>query len=337
MNSNRVAIIGIDLISASIAMGLRDQRQTMEIVGYDTDRAIADLAKVRGIFDEVPRKPGPACQGAYLVIVSEPLTDIEATFAAISPHLEEGAVITDTARLKAPVLRWAEEVLPEHVSYVGGHCIPNPAVVGLRSLEGLGDASADLLEEALYCFTPSSKASSAAIETCSGLAYALGAHPFFLDVDEHDGLQAGIEGLPDLLTIALLRATVDTPGWKEMRKFAANRFAAATEAVDDAVRQYPSIYLNRKNVLRRLDSLMEELVYLRGVLSGADEDILAETATEAAKSRDRWMKQRQRGMWSEKDALDTRNVPGAAQQLSRMIFGNLASRFNQTPADSEEE
>jgi len=337
MDSNRVTIIGINLISASIALGLQAYEDPIEVVGYDADRAIADLANVRGIFDDVRRKPGPACEGASLVIVAEPLADIEKAFAAISPHLEEGSVVTDTARLKAPVLRWAENLLPDRASFIGGHLIPNPAIVGLQALEGLDDASADLLKEALYCFTPSARASSASIEVATWLAYALGAHPFFIDVTEHDGLQAGVEGLPDLLTIALLRATVDRPGWEEMRKFAGRRFAVATEGVDDISKRHPSLFFNRENVLQRLDALIEELVYLRDVLRGADEEVLAETSTAAAESRSRWMKERRQGIWVEKGSFDRQDVPGAAQQLGRMIFGNLASRFKAPPDESEEE
>lgn len=337
MNSDRVTIIGINLISASIALGLQAYEDSIEVVGYDADRAIADLVNVRGIFHDVRRKPGPACEGASLVIVAEPLADIEKAFAAISPHLEDGAVVTDTARLKAPVLRWAETLLPDRASFIGGHLIPNPAVIGLQTLEGLDDASADLLKEALYCFTPSPQASSASIEVATWLAYALGAHPFFIDVTEHDGLQAGVEGLPDLLTIALLRATVDKPSWQEMRKFAGRRFAVATEAVDDISKRHPSLFLNRENILQRLDALIDELVYLRDVLRGADEKALAETSTAAAESRSRWMKERRQGIWVEKGTFDRRDVPNAAQQLGRMIFGNLASRFQEPPDESEEE
>jgi prephenate dehydrogenase len=271
-----------------------------------------------------------------LIIVAEPLPDTEKAFAAIAPHLESGAVVTDTARLKAPVLRWAEDFLPQRASFVGGHPIPNPAVVGLKSVEGLDDAGADLLREALYCFTAAPSASSRAIDVCAWLAYTLGAHPLFMDVTEHDGLQAGVEGLPDLLTIALLRATVDTPGWEEMRKFAGRRFATATEAIDDASR-HPSLFLNRENILHRLDALIEELMHLRGMLSQGDEEALAQTFVEAAEGRSRWMRERRKGMWSEDGTFDTRNVSDAAQQIGRMFFGNLASRLRRAPGESEED
>lgn len=337
MGSNRIAIIGIDLISASVAYALQEHEETMEVVGYDSDPAVADLAKVRGAIDDVHRKPGPTCRGAELVIVAKPLAEIENTFAAISPHLEHGAIVTDTAPLKAPVLRWAENLLPERVSFVGGHLIPNPAVIGLRALKGLDDADADLLNKALYCFTTSPNTSGTAIDVCSWLAYAIGADPFFIDVNEHDGLLAGVEGLPDLLTVALLRATVDTPGWEEMRKFAGRRFATATEAVDNVKARHPSLFLNRENILRRLDGLIEELTHLRRMLAQGDEEALETTLAEAVDGRSRWMRERRKGMWTEGDAFNTRDVPSAAKQLGRMIFGNLASRLNRDSSESGEE
>jgi prephenate dehydrogenase len=271
-----------------------------------------------------------------LVIVAEPLTNIETTFAAISPHLEKGTIVTDTARLKAPVLRWAEDLLPKHVSFVGGHLIPNPAVIGLKDLQSLDDANADLLKEALYCFTASPSASSEAIDVCSWLAHAVEANPFFIDVKEHDGLLAGVEALPDLLTVALLRATIDTPGWEEMRKFAGRRFAVATEAVDEVYLRHPSLLLNRDNILHRLDALIEELVHLRRLLARGDEEGLEATLAEAREGRSRWMAQRRKGMWSDGDTFDREDVPGVGKHLRRMIFGDLGSRLERGPEESGE-
>lgn len=336
MNSDRAAIIGTNPISASIALALREQKTPIELVGYDARRPVADLAKARGIFDEVRRKPGAACRGANLVIVSEPLVDIEETFAAISADLEPGTLVTDTARLKAPVMRWAESLLPSRVSFVGGHPIPNPAVVGLEPLESLDDASAELLTGGLYCFTPSPVASSAAVEASSWLAQVVGADPFFLDVTEHDGLQAGVEGLPDLVSIALLRATVDTPGWEEMRKFAGSSFAAATEGVDEGSDEHVSLFLNRENIFRRLDALIEELRYLRIVLNDADESVWAEISSEAVQSRRRWMAERRQGMWAGDGEAGTRDVPGAGEQMRRMLLGDLGSRRRGTRDESRE-
>jgi prephenate dehydrogenase len=325
MDLTQVAIIGADCISVSIALGLKAQETPPRIVGCDADAQAANLARSKGAFDQVERWPERACRNANLVIVAVPLPAIGETFAAIAPSLQPGCFVTDTAPLKAPVMRWAEERLPENVFFVGGHPIPNPAVVGSTPLEGLEAASSDLLRGALYCLTTPIRTSGTAIDVFTGLATMLGATPFFIDVTEHDGLQAGVEGLADLLAIALLRATVDTPGWQEMRKFAGHRFAAATAAASDARERHLSVFLNREHILRRLNSLLSELVRLRDMLTEEDAETLEQAFVATADGRERWIEERGQGMWLKERAVRTDQIPSRGEQLGQMIFGGYAA------------
>jgi len=337
MDFRKVAIIGVNCISVSMALGLKGQKDPPEIVGYDPNAVRADLARARGAFDQVERNPGRACENADLVIVAVPLPDIQEIFVAIAPHLQAGCLVTDTARLKGPVLRWANELLPERVSFVGGHIIPNPAVVGFDPLEELDAASADLLKESLYCFTAPAHTSAKIINALTRLAEVLEAHHLFIEVDEHDGLQAGIEGLPDLLAIALLRATVRTAGWQEMRKFAGYRFALATEAAGDAPRRHATIFLNRENILRRLNLLLSELMYLRDLLSQEDTAPLEEAFLTANEGRSHWLEEREQGMWIRSDALGERKTSSAGKQIGRLIFGERMLGWLTKDLDSSRE
>jgi len=332
MDFGRIAIIGTNCISVSMALKLKAQREPPEIVGYDAEAVAADLARAQGAFDRVERKPGQACEDADLVVVAVPLTAIHETFTAIATHLKPGSLVTDLARLKAPVMRWAAELLPEGVFFAGGHLIPNPAIVGLEPLEGLDEASDDLLTEALYCFTTPPGVSDVVINAFARLAEALDAHPFFIDVVEHDGLQAGIEGLPDLLSIALLRATMDTPGWQEMRKFAGLRFALATQAAGDVHERHSAIFLNRESVVRRLNVLLTELVRLRDLLSRDDPELLERTLLEAVEGREQWILERERGMWSGERAISSDQMPSMGKHIRQMLIGErLSRRIEETP------
>ncbi len=336
MDFKRVAIIGTNCISLSIALSLKAEKEPPEIVGYDDAKVAADLARAQGAFDRVERRPGQACEDADLVIVAVPLTEMRETFAAIAPHLAPGCLVTDTARLKAPVMRWAEELLPENVTFVGGHPIINPAITGMDPVAGLDEASADLLAEALYCFTTPPGVTSATINALDDLALMFDAHPFFIDVTEHDGLQSGVVGLPDLLSVALLRATVDTPGWEEMRKFAGPSFATATAAAaddDDAAERHTSIYLNREHIVRRLNVLLTELVSLRDVLSKDDADLVEETFTKAVEGREQWIMDRERGMWASSQAIKSDQAPSLGKQIRQMFLGD---RFTQHEKDAPE-
>jgi prephenate dehydrogenase len=324
----QIAIIGSDYVSVSIALKLKTLKEPPEIIGYDAKAFAADLARAKGAFDQVERRPGRACKNADLVIVAVPLTDVRDTFATIAPHLKAGAFVTDTAPLKAPVMHWAEELLPEGVYFAGGHPILNPAIVGLEPVEGLDEASADLLREALYCFTTPSGISDAVLDVFARLARMLDANPFFIDVTEHDGMQAGIENLPELLSIALLRATIDTPGWREMRKFAGYRFALATEAAEFAHQHHVAMFLNRENVVRRLNVLLTELIHIRDLLSQDDEKPLEEAFAQAVGGREQWMVQRGQGMWIKDRAPSSGRLPSESlgKQVRQMFLGERFGR-----------
>jgi prephenate dehydrogenase len=231
-------------------------------------------------------------------------------------------------------MRWAEELLPETTYFAGGHPILNPAIVGLEPMGGLDEASADLLREALYCFTTPPGISETVLDVFAGLASMLDANPFFIDVTEHDGMQAGIENLPELLSIALLRATIDTPGWREMRKFAGHRFSLATEAAELAHQHHVATFLNRENVVRRLNVLLTELVHLRDLLSQDDESLLEETFAQAAGGREQWMAERRQGMWIKDQALSSSQLPSESfgKQVRQMLLGE---RFGRRPKDRQ--
>ncbi len=325
MDFKRVAIIGVDYITISIGLGLKAQKGAPEIVGYDAKSVKAKLARAQGAFDRVVRKPGQACEGADLVIVAVPLTAVREIFAAIAPHLQPGCLVTDTARLKGPVMRWAEELLPENVTFIGGHILLNPAVVGSGS-PGDEVSRADLLKGALYCLTTSSGGSGAGVDALVELVKALGAHLFFVDATEHDGLQAGIEELPDLLAVALLQATVDTPGWQEMRKLAGPRFAAVTELAGDVRERHAAVFLNRENVQSRLNFLLSELMRLRDLLTQGDAESLEEVFVTATESRACWVQEQERGLWGQEGAVSMDEVPGAGEQLKQLFFGKRPTR-----------
>jgi prephenate dehydrogenase len=321
MEFERIAIIGADPISISIALALKGLKEPPTIFGYDSNAVVADLARVKGAFDRVERKPERAVQDADLVIVAVPLSEVREMLAAIAPSLRPESIVTDTARLKGPVLGWAHELLPENTHFIGGHPILNPAAVGLEPLRSLDDASPDLLRGALYCLVAPRGAAGPALNGLTELIEVLEAQPFFIDAVEHDGMQAGVEQLPDLLSTALLLSTVGTPGWEEMRKFAGRRFAEATEAGGDPHEDRAAIILNRENLVLRLNGLLSELMRLRDLLSATDSEALAQRFAAAEQGRAGWIEDRAKGMWGRVDVPGMDDLPTSGDRIGRLFFG----------------
>jgi prephenate dehydrogenase len=325
MSFSRVAIIGADPISVSLALALKAQPSAPDIVGYDPNPLPAQLAREKGAFDRAERRLERAVpKDADLVIVAVPLAVLRDTLSALASCLPAGCLVIDTARLKAPVMAWAAELLPAAVPFVGAHVLPDPARVGLEPLSSIDDASAGYLKGALLCFTPPAGAAAQVIDRLTELALLLEAQPFFVDVTEHDGLQAGVAELPELLAAALTLSTIDSPGWEEMRKFAGARFASATAPDEDSASARRALFLNRENVALRLNGLLSELIPLRELLTRGDAEALERALATAAEGRAVWLEQTRRGMWGREDGPTMDGVPTSGERIGRLFVGERA-------------
>ncbi len=123
MPKPRITIIGLGLIGASIGLALSREQRDFEIVGHDKSPAAAGQAKKLQAVDKTDWNLISACEGAGLVILALPLGAIRETMQALAGELAAGAVVLDTASVKAPVQAWADELLPPTVTFVGTHPI----------------------------------------------------------------------------------------------------------------------------------------------------------------------------------------------------------------------
>jgi prephenate dehydrogenase len=149
----RIAIIGTGLIGGSIGLALKAAKLAeIEVVGFDLERNVAADAKRLGAVDRNAPSLPEVARGAKMVIIATPPLAVGGVMQEISEHLVEGAVVTDTASTKVEVRRYAQEFLPEHVSYVGGHPMAG------KEAQGIKNAEATLFQGAAYCVIPSPQA-----------------------------------------------------------------------------------------------------------------------------------------------------------------------------------
>ncbi len=137
----KIALIGTGLIGASIGMGLKAAKLSdVQVVGYDESGEALANARKRGAIDTGERTLVAAAKDARLVIIATPALAARGVLEDIAPVLSEGAVVTDTLSTKAEIMRWAAELLPDSVSYVGGHPMAGKATSAGRIGESRADA-----------------------------------------------------------------------------------------------------------------------------------------------------------------------------------------------------
>ena len=112
----RITIIGAGCIGASMGLALRQSEDAdlFEVIGHDREYGIAQAGERRGAFHSAKLNLDMALRDAKLIILAVPLAEMESTLADVGRLLpaDTGAIVTDTAPLKAPVLAWAQELLP---------------------------------------------------------------------------------------------------------------------------------------------------------------------------------------------------------------------------------
>ena len=281
----RVAIIGLGLIGGSLALAIkRANLEGVQVVGTARTRETLQKAKKLGAIDIEARTAAVAGRDARVVVVASPIMTTRALFEEIAPALTPGAVVTDVGSTKGDVARWARELLPETVSFVGGHPMAG------KEQAGIGAADADLFRGKTWVIAPSVTATEAAVSIVVGLAQLAGASPLFMDPDEHDSYVAAISHLPLLLSSALFSVAFGSAAWPELAQLAASGFRDTTRLASGSPEMAHDIVLtNRDNVVHWLDRFIDELQRFRGIVAGGASEAVIEAFTKAQLERDNFL------------------------------------------------
>ncbi len=318
MPKPRITIVGLGLIGSSIGLALKKGKVEADIVGHDKDSGVAGRAVKRGAVDKTDWNLISACEGAGLIVLALPLDGVQGSLEALKRYLEPGVTLTDTASTKVPVMQWAAG-LAEGVNFIGGDPVLNPR----RAIAGQGPeaADADLFQDSTYCLVTSSTAAGNSIQTMTNFVSLLGAKPYFIDAAEHDGLAAGVQHLPALLSTALAAAAMQSQGWRELGKLAGPDFRAATEGMPpDGQAAHRQFMAHRADLVNWIDLVQHHLQELRGMLEREDAEALRTLIERLATERARWLSGSQH---EQGPAVDWQSAQGG---LSRMLLGGLADR-----------
>ncbi len=280
----KVALVGLGAIGCSIGLGLRRTQADIEIIGHDKDPLAARQAQKISAVHRTHWNLISTCEGADVVVLSIPLPGIHDTLKAIGPYLREGCVITDTATVKAPVMDWAEELLPEGVFFVGGDPIVSVEETGSSAATG------ELFQGATWVICTAKGTVSEAIQLVSDLVSLLGAKPYFMDALEHDSLQAATDHLPLVMGAALLNALAGSPVLREMSKVGGRNLAHMTAPTMADVASLRDIaMLNSDNIARWLGEMEEALHQAREIIARGDRAQVEAFFAHAQESRARWL------------------------------------------------
>jgi len=258
----RVAVLGLGLLGGSVALAVKARGIATRVAGATRSPDALASALQRGALDEAGSYR-EAARGADLVVLATPVFAMAEVLRQIAPVLQPPAVVTDVGSVKAMLCETLPGLLPRGVAYVGAHPMAG------SHLRGLGNARADLFEDAVCIVTNCSD--TAALGRTAEFWRALGARVVHRDPAEHDAEVAWMSHVPHVLAFAFASAlTAAPPG---ARAVAGAGFRDFTRIAQSDPELWGDILTaNRKALAAPLARTLESLQELTRALEANDAD-----------------------------------------------------------------
>lgn len=278
---NRIAILGLGLLGASLAHAARRGGLAGEIVGYA--RSPETRARVRelGFCDEVCDTAEDAAKDADLIVLCTPVGAFGALAETIAPVLKQGAIVTDVGSVKMAVVRDVGPHIPDGVHFVPGHPIAGTEQSG-------PDAGFAELFDGRWCIlTPiggggedvTHLADRADVEKLARFWRGCGSDVEFMDPHHHDLVLAITSHLPHLIAYNIVGTASDLEDvtQSDVIKYSAGGFRDFTRIAASDPTMWRDVFLNnREAVLEMLGRFTEDLSALQRAIRWGDGDALYE-------------------------------------------------------------
>ncbi|MEA3298566.1 MAG: prephenate dehydrogenase/arogenate dehydrogenase family protein [Chloroflexota bacterium] len=279
-----IVVIGLGLIGGSLGLALHEVHEPgWDVVGYARRPELAAQMLSLGVVDRVETNLRQVVQEADVVVVATPVVAVREVLSRISNSVPRGCVVTDTASTKFEVMKWAEELLPPTVNFIGGHPMAGKETYGVQAAE------ASLFRGHMWCLTPSRRASPASVKQITSILSKVGAIPLVMDAREHDNLVAGISHLPMLLSAALTSVTTSSSSWQAMSRLAASGYRDLTRLAAGSPEVNSDICItNKEAIVSWIDQFIAELEEYRALVMAGDERLQRKLAA-ANRARQQWL------------------------------------------------
>ncbi len=276
---NKVTIIGVGLIGASFALALKKRGLCSHITGCSRKENNLKKAVEMKIIDSFELDAARACSDSDLVTFATPVGSFLETAKKIKSSLKKGAIVTDVGSVKGKLVRDMEALMPEGVSFVGGHPIAGSDKTGIDT------AAADLFSGARCILTPTQKTDKNALKKITGLWESFGSKVSTLDADEHDRIYAAVSHLPHIIAYAIVNTVADINS--SYLGYAGNGFKDTTRIAASSPELWRDISLmNRENLLEFIEVFKKSLDGIISHLKNSESDAIEKEFEQAKPLRE---------------------------------------------------
>jgi prephenate dehydrogenase len=276
LNKTNVTVVGAGLMGGSIlkTLGKCDNRPK-KITALDIDDEILEKIKKLSLADDATSDAEQALKNADLVIISLYPAQAIRFIRDNAQYLKTGCVVTDICGVKREVMNAIPDLIPDGVSYVGGHPMAG------REHMGFDYSTDNLFANCKYIIDDGDAAGK---DMVIELAKTLGAGKVVeSSALNHDELIAYTSQLPHVLAVAYMLCAGD----RNVEEFSAGSFRDVTRVamINDVM--WSELFCENKDMLvKEIAQLRSGLKELEVYIEKCDAEALRKKMKQASQMRE---------------------------------------------------
>lgn len=280
-------IVGLGLMGASLAKGIKDLSASAWVVGLDRkeqpilrglEEKVLDQGAVLSVQEDSVRS---LIRGAALIVLSmypDGILDFVSRYRQV---FSEGTVLMDICGLKGFFLDEAQRMLPEGVEFIGTHPMAG------KEKSGYEYANGEIFLGANFIITPTQRNRRETIDQVRAMARELGFGRIReVEPREHDEVIAYTSHMPHVLAAALVNSWMGT---EDVSSFAGGSFRDVTRVADINSALWAQLFCYNSQALgcelRRFSKTLDELAEL---VEQRDRPQIEAFLARASERKERW-------------------------------------------------
>lgn len=276
---NNVTIVGVGLISGSLALALKEKKLAKHIIGVSRTEASAKKALELGLIDEaLPLEA--AVKKSDFIYVAIPVDSTLPVMKTIMDLVTDKQVVADAGSTKLALCS-ALSSHPMRKQFVATHPMWGTEYSGPEA------AVKEAFKGRACVICEKEKSGKQALETVEKIYSELGMHIIYMDADAHDIHTAYISHISHITSFALANTVLE----KEREEDAIFELASAGfESTVRLAKSNPAMWVpifmqNRENILDVLNEHISQLRKFKACLEKENNEYLLELIENANKIR----------------------------------------------------
>ena len=268
---NKIFVVGLGLIGASLCRSLKNNQKYEKIIGYDCDKDVTDFAIKNNYVDEISQGIKAGINNSDLIVICVPVHQIKDILHILKDFFNTEKIFTDTLSTKNTLL---EFMIKNNFSETKNFILSHP-MAGTENY-GIENSKDDLFAGAVTLISTLVDQNLDNINNVKDMWQSLDCNVVSIDSAIHDEYLSIISHAPHAISFALAKNTNAKYLTKKLPEInSKGSLSDMIRIANSDPEAWANIFKdNQSNLIKYLDEYLEELSELKSMIASKNIDDL---------------------------------------------------------------